>query len=180
MLAILAVLSPGTGLLEIGALFTLFLAAYAVYNIPINLWALLVLLVGVFPFLLAVRRSGKLVYLAVSIAAFVIGSTFLFSSGNGLAPAVNPFLALMVSALSAGYLWLAARKILESEKLRPVHDLTLLVGSVGEAKTDISVEGSVYVAGELWSAHSREPISQGSRVKVVKREGLILEVELLN
>lgn len=179
MLAILAVISPGTGLFEIGALFTLFLAAYAVYNIPINLWALLVLLVGVFPFLLAVRRSGKLVYLVVSIAAFVVGSAFLFSSGESWVPAVNPILALAVSGFSAGFLWLAARKVLEAEKLQPVHDLEALVGKIGEARTEVSAEGSVYVAGELWSAHSQKPISEGSRVKVVRREGFILEVEPL-
>ena len=52
-----------------------------------------------------------------------------------------------------------------------------LVGQVGEAKTRIHEEGSVQVAGELWSAGSKSPIPAGRQVKVTARDGFILEVE---
>src|SRR5512138_1228702 len=78
LLAILALFAPGSGVLEVAAFFALFIAGYEVYNLPINWWALLILLLGVFPFLIAVRRSGRLVYLAVSLAALALGSVFLF------------------------------------------------------------------------------------------------------
>jgi len=66
------------GLLELGALFLLVLAGWQVYNLPFNLWALVILAVGVIPFIVAVRKSKKLVYLVVAIASVVIGSSFLF------------------------------------------------------------------------------------------------------
>ena len=176
LLAILALLNPGTGLLEVAALILLVLAGWGIYNLPINYWALGLLLLGVFPFLFALRKSGQRVYLGVSIAALVVGSIFLFQ-GQGLIPAVNPFLALLVSALVVGFVWLVAQKALEAERARPVHDLKALIDTIGEAKTDIHAEGSVQVAGELWSARSQQPIPVGSKVRVIAREGFILDVE---
>jgi membrane-bound serine protease (ClpP class) len=55
-----------------------------------------------------------------------------------------------------------------------------VIGANGEAKTAIYNEGSVYVAGENWSAHSQVPIPAGTRIKVIAREGIIVEVEPLN
>jgi membrane-bound serine protease (ClpP class) len=178
LLAVLALLAPGTGVLEISALFALILAGWAVYNLPINLWALIVLLLGVLPFILAVRRTGNLIFLAISIIAMVAGSAFLFQ-GQGWQPAVNPVLAIIVSSLTGGFFWVVTRKVLEAEQTRPSHDLEALIGRTGEAKTDIHEEGTVQVAGELWTAHSDQPISEGKHIRVIRREGFVLQVEPL-
>jgi membrane-bound serine protease (ClpP class) len=175
--AILAIFSPGTGLLEVGALFALLLAGYAIYNLPFNLWALLILIIGVFPFLLALRKSKKLLYLVLSLCALIIGSIFLFRGENWWQPAVNPILAGLVSLSLVAFFWFAIQKILEAEKRLPSHDLANLVSEIGEAKTDIFLEGTVQVSGELWSAISKEKIPNGALVRVIGREGLILDVE---
>lgn len=177
LLAIMAMFTPGTGLLEAGAVIALLLAGWGIYREPVNLWALLVLLIGVFPFLLAVRRSGRLLFLAVANIAFVIGSAYLFRSEAWWRPAVHPILALVVSVLASGYLWLATRKVLEASAALPVHDLRVVIGMLGEAKTEIYNEGSVQVNGELWTARSQTPIPAGAQVRVLRREGLVLEVE---
>ena len=153
VLAIMALFAPGTGLLEITALFALLLAGYSVYYLPINLWALVLLVLGVFPFLLALRKSGQIRYLAVSILALVAGSSFLFQ-GESWLPAVDPLLALIISIVTAGSFWWIGRKALEAEQTRPTHDLEKLIGAMGEARTDILMEGSVQVGGELWAARS--------------------------
>jgi membrane-bound serine protease (ClpP class) len=176
MLAILAVLTPGTGILEVAGLFALGLAGWAIYILDVNLWALVILILGVFPFLIAVRRSGQLIYLAVAIGALVVGSLFLIR-GEGFRPAVNPFLALVSSVVSGGFLWFAATKTLEASLARPTHDLSALIGQVGETRTTVHEEGSVYIAGEMWSAFSAEPIQTGEQVRVIGREGFVLEVE---
>lgn len=176
MLAILSILNPGTGLLEVAALIMLILAGFAIYNLPINYWALGVLVLGVIPFIFALRKSGNTLYLIISIAALLVGSLFLFK-GQDWRPAVNPVLALVVSTLSAGFLWLVGRKVLEAGQIRPAHDLEALIGAIGEAKTEIHAEGSVQVAGELWTARSPQPIPTGSKVRVVGRDGFILNVE---
>lgn len=174
---ILAMLSPGTGILEILGLIMLILAGYSMYNLPINWWAMLVLLVGFVLFFLAIRRPKNFVYLAASIAALVVGSAFLFRSEDWWLPAVNPFLALAVSLFLGGFFWVATRKILEAESARPTHDLEALIGEEGVAKSDIHDEGSVQVSGELWTASSKEPISEGTLIRVVTRDGFVLVVE---
>ena len=181
-LAGIAILTPGTGLLEVGALFALVLTGWGIYSLPINVWALILLILGVLPFILAVRASKKILYLSISIASLVIGSSFLFKSGTWWRPAVNPILSLLTSALVGGFFWISTVRILEAEAAPPAHDLTRLIGSEGEARTDFinwEEEGSVQVLGELWSARSSTPIKEGDLIKVIDRMGFTLEVEPL-
>lgn len=177
LLIALALLTPGTGALEIGAVFALLLAGWEVYNLPVNAWALLVLLVGAGLFVASIRKDRGWQFLAAAIAALVVGSAFLFRSETWYIPAVNPILALLVSALSAWFFWFSARKILEASQQRPAHDLEAVIGAVGEARTEIHQEGSIQVSRELWSARSETPIPKGAQVRVVGREGLVLIVE---
>ena len=176
MLLILAALNPGSGIFELGAVFLLLLAGWGIYNLSINAWALGLLLVGFIAFLLSVRPPGRRLLLGVSIMALVIGSSFLFQ-GEDWRPAVNPWLAVVLSSLSAGSFWLIATKVIQAANVRPTHDLSQLVGEIGEAKTDILSEGSVQVAGELWTARSETRIPEGSRIQVIGRDGFILLIE---
>jgi len=83
VLGALALFSPGTGVLEIGAVFAIVLAGFAIYNLPTNLWALLLLVAGIVPFVIAVRKSRSWVWLIPTIALMVVGSIFLFRAGGG-------------------------------------------------------------------------------------------------
>jgi len=177
VVAIMALFAPGTGVLEVGALFVLFLAGWEISQQVINIWALALLILGVIPFILAMRRSRNLAFLVVALVAFVVGSAYLFRGATWYQPGVNPILAIITSIIASGYLWIAGTKVLETEKLKPRHDLAKLIGNIGEARTEIHTEGSVQLGSELWSARSEAPIRAGSKVKVVKREGFILEVE---
>jgi len=176
LLGLMAIITPGTGMFELGAFFCLALAGYAVYNLSINLWALIVLALSIVPFVYAIQKPKREWFLALSIMGLVVGSIFLFAT-EGWRPAVNFPLALVSSVLYAGFIWIAVRKTLQAAYARPTHDLTTLVGQFGEAKTRIHKEGSVQVAGELWSARSEKSIPSGSVIKVVAREGFILVVE---
>jgi membrane-bound serine protease (ClpP class) len=180
MLIATAIFTPGTGLPEGGAAILLVLAGWEVYNLPTNTWAFVVLFLAAIFFILAFRQNRPYLFLGLSILALVIGSTFLFRGESSGQPAVNPLLALIASTLSSGFIWIGTRKTLEARKLAPAHNLEGLVGKVGEAKTEIHDEGSVQVAGELWSARSEKPISAGEQVRVTGREGFILEVEAIH
>ena len=176
LLAMLSLASPGTGLFEIGAFFCLVLAGYAIYNLSFNWWALLLLGLSIIPFVYAIQKPKREPFLALSILLLVIGSIFIFPRTENQA-FVNPVVAVIASALVAGFSWIAVRKALEASSARPTHDLSGLIGQVGEARTRINDEGSVFVAGELWSARSEEPIPAGSSIRVLRREGFILVVE---
>jgi len=176
MLSMMAIAAPGTGMLEVGAFFLLALAAYAVYNLNFNWWALVILALSVFPFIYAIQKPKREIYLVLSILLLVVGSVFLFATETGGA-AVNPFVAIAASALVAGFLWIAVRKSMQAAQERPAHDLDGLIGQPGESRTKVHEEGSVQVAGELWSARSEKPIPAGSPIRVLRREGFVLVVE---
>ncbi len=179
VVAIMAIFSPGTGVLEASALILLILAGWDISQQAINVWALVLLILGVIPFIIAVRKSHRLVFLAIALAAFVIGSAYLFQGATWYEPGVNPILAIIASVFAVGYLWIAGSRVLETEKLMPRHDLTTLIGEVGEATTDILDDGCVQIGSELWSARCSERIAQGSKVRVINRDGFILDVELV-
>ncbi len=176
LLALLALATPGTGLLEIGALFCIVLAGYVIYNLSFNWWALILLVLGIIPFVYALQKPKRELYLALSILLLVAGSVFVFwrpAEGK----MVNPLVALVTSSLVAGFLWLAVRKSVEAASIIPSHSLDTLVGTIGEARTKIADEGSVMVAGELWSARSDKAIAAGSKIRVLRRDGFVLVVE---
>lgn len=179
LLAMLALASPGTGLLEIGAFFCLALAGYAVYNLSFNWWAIVLVALGAIPFLYAIQKPKRELFLGISILLVIAGSIFLFSRDGGFLPVVNPILAVVASSLAAAFMWFAVEKSIQASSRAPEHDLNALVGKVGEARTQVKDDGSVQVAGELWSARSDEPISAGTHIRVVRREGFVLVVEKL-
>lgn len=176
MLAILAMFAPGTGFLELGALFMLILAGYLTTNLQINYWALGILIIGVFPFLLALRRSRQWIYLLISILALLVGSLFLFRQPNGL-PAIDPALAVVVSITSGGIMWYIGRRAVEAIAQHPTLDLNQLIGKIAITRTPLNNQGSVYVDGQIWTAHSDTSIPVGSKVRIKSRAGLVLEVE---
>jgi len=176
VLGILALFTPGTGLLEIGALFAIALAGYGIYQLDINLWALLLMVVGIVPLIFAIRKPKRWYWLLAALALMVVGSIFLFPRNAGT-ETINPFFASLVSIAAIAITWWIGRKGLEAVKMRPSQDLRNLIGQVGEARTAIQQEGTVYVGGEEWSARSQERIPAGAQIKVIDREGLVLIVE---
>jgi membrane-bound serine protease (ClpP class) len=53
----------------------------------------------------------------------------------------------------------------------------LLIGRLGVVRTPLDPEGTVWVAGELWTAGSEDgPLAAGEQVEVVAVEGLRLRV----
>lgn len=177
-IAALAVVSPGTGVLELLAFVVLGTAGLGTLVAPLNIWALLVLLLGVIFFVLSLRVLRPEIGLVLAAIAFSGGSIYLFRPARGVA-GVDPVLAIVVSGLTLGYFWLAVRKTLLSQLKQPTIDLGHVIGKTGEARTTLDPVGSVYALGELWTARSETRIKPGVLVKITAREGLILIVEPL-
>ncbi len=176
MMLMLSIITPGTHVLELGTALVLFLAGYGIYRLGFNLWALIILIISLVPFVYAIQKPKRELFLILSLLGFVVSSVYLFPS-EGLIPAVNPLLAVIASVLSSGFIWFSARKSIQAHLRIPINDLEGLIGQTGTAKTPIHETGSVQVASELWSARSEKPLANGSLVRVVKREGFTLVVE---
>jgi membrane-bound serine protease (ClpP class) len=175
-LTALAIVSPGTGTLEIVAFATLAAAGFGISQVAINWWAVIVLIIGIVLLLLALRLPHEEVWLLLSAAAFCVGSVFLFRLEEG-GIAVHPAVAISASAVTMGYFWIALRNSIIAYKSSPMMDLSKLQGAIGEVRTPLDPTGSVYVSGELWTARAESPLDVGTKVRVRDREGLILIVE---
>ncbi len=175
---ILALLTPGTGLLELAALGLLLAAGYTATQLTISGWAVGLWVLGLVFFGLSVRRNrGSAWWLVAALVSLAVGSVFVFHTPEG--GTVSPWLAVTVSVLGGGLAWVVTRKVLAAEQRPPAYDPQRVVGQVAEVRTPLAPEGTVYVAGELWTARCPTPVRAGEKVRVVGREGLILQVEPL-
>jgi len=175
-LAAMAIVSPGTGLLEIGAVAILVMAGIGTLQVPVDLWALAVIGVGAALFVGALRWKRTALWLVLSALLMSTGSAFLLGLQAGK-PAVHPLLAAAVSALTVGFFWISIRRGILAQRARPMHNPDDLLGQVGDVRSALEPVGSVYVGGELWSARSETPLAVGTTVRVRGREGLVLLVD---
>ena len=173
----LALVSPGTGVLEALALVLLGGAAVGMLTWPVNPLAFIPLILGTVAFVLGlVRRDRAGAWLLAAAVLLSLGSIFLFEDASG-GPAVQPVLAVLMSAATVLFFWVGVRRGLEAQQAAPSVAAERVVGEIGEARTPVHREGTVYAGGEMWSARSENPIPEGTRVRVVRLDGLVVEVE---
>ncbi|MHB8806284.1 MAG: NfeD family protein [Anaerolineaceae bacterium] len=176
-MVIFALLTPGTGFLEILALVLLTLVGYSVANLAVNAWAIVLLLAGVVLVLIALRRAWKWYFLAGSIVCVIVGLLFVYQSAGSLL-AMDPLLAVFLSLGMGIFIWIVGRNTSTAFNLNPSSDPDQVIGMTGKALTDITAKGSVYVDGENWSAIADSRIPKGSPIVVLERTGLVLKVRI--
>ncbi len=154
----------------------LILALFAFNLLPINLTGVLLIVraIGLFAVEDTVPSHGVLAM--GGIVAMIAGGLMLV---EGPIPQLRIQLPTVLSvalplALITVFL---VRLVVLSHRRKAVTGRSGIIGSVGTAATEIFKEGKVLLQGEYWLAHSRTPISQGSKIRVLQIDGLNLEVE---
>jgi len=175
VLSVLAILTPGTGIVEIGGIFALVLGGYGVISNPSNLWAF-IFIVPFFPFIFLYRKIKKDIYLILAIIFINIGSFSLFRGDNELF-GVSFFIGLFVFLINAPIIWFIVKRVTEAIDKAPDFDPKKIIGKVGEARSNLALVGTVYVDGEEWTAKSKNKILTGAKIRVIAKEGLTLLVE---
>lgn len=175
--AAMALATPGTGLLEVGSLLLLALAGVGMMIWPVNLWAFLPLALGLAAFVVSLwRRRQAGPWLLGSALLVSLGSIILYERPGG-GPAVQPLLAIVMTAATVGIFYYGVRRGIEVQTAPPTVDAQTVVGLVGETRSTVHRSGTVYVGGELWSARSDRAIPPGTEVRVRGLDGLVIEVE---
>jgi len=171
-----AFVTPGTGIPESVAVVCLTLAIIGLWQLPTNAAALLLIVVAVILYLVEVKVSSHGFLAFSATVLLVVGSLFLFHSGQ-MAANVSIWLIAVTALASLGLFWLVTAAGLAAQ-LRPVQTgARVKVGDIGRARTDLKPSGVVYVADEEWSARSAEgSIAEGTPVKVIAIKGLHLVV----
>ena len=173
---ILEFFNPGAVAPGLVGTISLLIALYALAFIPINYAGVALVIVGI-GLMLAEIHIGAFGTLGVGgIAAFVIGALLMFPArGTGFTLSWGVVIGAALG--SAALILLALATLLRSRKRPVVTGDEALIGAEGEAVSWDGDEGRVRVQGEIWRARADAPLAAGKRIKVLKRDGLILCVE---
>jgi membrane-bound serine protease (ClpP class) len=173
-------LSPGAVAPGLIGGISLLVALYALNLLPINYAGAALVLLGI-GLMVAEVHIGAFGAIGVGgIVAFVIGAIMMFPAdvpGLGLS---MPVVAI-IAAATFGFFTLMVALVLRSRRRAVVTGAEALLGAEGEAVWWQGAEGRVRVAGEIWRARTAaaaaRPPEPGARVKVIRRDGLVLVIE---
>jgi membrane-bound serine protease (ClpP class) len=90
--------------------------------------------------------------------------------------AINPFVAIAVSAGFGGITVFLVRLVVRARRRKARLGATAMVGSRATAMEPLTPEGHVVVEGEIWRAVASEPVVAGAPLRVVGHEQYLLHV----
>jgi membrane-bound serine protease (ClpP class) len=173
-----------TGIL--GAL-AIILAFIGFGSLPLNVGGLLLILLAVVLFGLELTVTSHGLLGAGGLIVFALGASALFTQpGDPFQPlaAVAPGVIVTTTITAGIFMGLIVWAAVRSRGMpSPVgvygSSGTLPAGAAGVVRRSIEPIGSVYAAGEEWSARTSDgsPLERGTPVRIVATEGLTLIVE---
>lgn len=172
--------SPGGWVAGFIGVCCLALASYGLGVLPVNWFGIIFLGTAFALFILDIKAPTHGALTAAGVGSLIVSALVLFNS-----PSVPSFQHVSVplvigASIGTGLVFFTILMIALRAQRSPVRTgQESLVGKHGIARSDIDPSGSVQLGGELWSAELAEgeqPIPQGSRVKVVRVEGVRLVV----
>jgi membrane-bound serine protease (ClpP class) len=159
----------------------LLLALYAMQILPVNIAGVLLILLALALFILEAKFAAHGVLLIGGIISMLLGAMFLIRSP--LTPAGVSFGVALAATIPFAFLTVfLMRLVLKSRKWKSATGREELIGEEGIVTTALSPssEGMIRIHGELWRATATEDIPIGKKVRVLRMEGLKLQVEPLS
>lgn len=168
-------MNPGVGVPGVIGAICLLLALYALQLLPVNYAGLALILLGM-AFMVAEAFLPSFGVLGLGgIAAFVAGALILIDTelpGYG----IPVTLIASVAVVSALLLTVVAGIALKTRRRAVVGGPSDLIGSVADVLEATQNDGWVRLRGETWRVTSNTPLHRAQQVRVVARNGLVLEV----
>jgi membrane-bound serine protease (ClpP class) len=167
--------TPGT--IVPGALGTLMvlLAIFALNLLPIRYTAVLLLIGAIVLLVLEAKFGGHGALAIAGIVCLTLGTLTLVA-----APipelAINPWVAIAVSAAFGGITAFLVRLAVRARRLKVRLGVDALVGRRASAMEPLNPEGHVLVDGEIWRAIADDMVPAGTQLQVVGHEHYLLRV----
>jgi membrane-bound serine protease (ClpP class) len=154
------------------------LALYAMHILPVNFAGVLLIALALVLFALEAKFTSHGVLLLGGIVSMLLGAMFLIRSP--LTPGGVSFGVALAATLPAAFITVfLMRLVLKSRRWKSATGKEEMIGEEGVVTTALSSEreGMIRVHGELWRAVSKANVSEGAKVRVLRVDGLKLEVE---
>jgi membrane-bound serine protease (ClpP class) len=165
-------MNPGFGVPGVIGAISLLLGLYALQMLPVNYAGLALIVLGM-AFMVAEAFLPSFGVIGVGgIAAFVAGALILIDTevpGFGVPLALIVGLAVCSALILAGLAGIA----LKTRRRAVVGGPDAMIGSIAEMVDDA---GWARMHGEIWRVRSHSPLRRAQAVRVVGRNGLVLEV----
>ncbi len=158
---------------------SLILALFAFNMLPVNWAGAALILLAIVLFVLEATVTSHGILALGGIVAMIAGGLMLV---EGPIPQLRIRLSttLAVAIPLSIITVILVRLVYLSHRTKSITGEEGMIGEQGIAKTEIHNEGKVLVHGEYWNAFSNRPIPAGARVRVVKVQGLKVEVEAVD
>jgi membrane-bound serine protease (ClpP class) len=146
-------------------------------HLPVEWWAVGLLMLGVFGFAVDVQAGGLGAWTFIGGASLVAGSLTLYGGSARLNP---PWWVLVIVIVGTVLFMLGAMTaVVRSRFSTPTVGREGMVGEEGTAEVEVAPDGVVVIQGARWRARTNRatPIGAGDAVRVVAVSGLVLEVE---
>ena len=171
-----------TGIL--GAL-AIILAFIGFGSLPLNVGGLLLLGLAGILFILELTVTSHGLLAIGGLVCLALGAAALYTDvGSPTAPDVAVAMPIIVAmvATTGGFMLVIVTVALRSRHMRPspgTVGTAIVAGAFGEVRNPLLPVGTVYVAGEEWSARAagERPLQRGTPVRVIRQEGLTVVVE---
>lgn len=155
---------------------SLILALYALQTLPVNYAGILFILLAVLFFILEIKMISHGLLSFAGVLSLTLGSIMLFRSPGSTMHVALSVLIPTVATVSAFFIAVATLAF-NAQRRKPQTGAEVMIGLVGEAATDLSPQGKVFVYGELWNAEADGFIGAGEKVEVVSVNNLKLKVK---
>jgi membrane-bound serine protease (ClpP class) len=155
------------------------LAAISMFNLPINIAGVLLILIAMVLFIIDLNAVTHGVLTTGGIVAMTLGGLLLINTGFLSESVSLPLLALTVLVIGATFFFIL-RKVIDARRRPYAAGEEAMVGSAGTVREPLNPGGLVFVDGALWQATATDgPLAAGTPVRVVAVDGLRLRVEPL-
>ena len=168
--------------------FALILAFIGFGSLPLNIAGLLLIGLAVILFVLEFTvTSGGLLTIG-GLVAFALGASALYTEpGDPTAPEVSvaPEIIVLMTAVT-GVIVFAMMYVVMRQRRKPqtvvgvshISEPLVPLGTIGEVRRPLGPTGTIYAAGEEWTARSdRGVLERGTTVQVTGNDGMVLRVE---
>lgn len=152
------------------------LLLYSFSVIPINAAGFAFIALAIILFMADIYAPSHGVLSVGGVISLFFGLMMLFKGPTG--PMISPGLLGLVAILTGGFFVFVVSLGVRAMKNPYIAGKDAIVGSVGEARTDLDPKGQIHVNGALWSATSESGhIAKGEKVDVISMSGLRLTVK---
>lgn len=173
--------NPGLILPGIVGVIAIVLALFSFGTLDANAAGVALMLFAIVLFIADIKMPTHGFLTAGAIASLVLGIIVLFPPSRptfpGLRYSADPFTILLVVGVMTLLFGYVVRAAVGFQRLPVASGPSLLVGTLGVAKTELAPAGIVRAGGDEWSAVSEGgPIAQGAAVRVRRVDGVRLIV----